>query len=448
MKKLLSILLCVIAIQGWSVTYLDLTTVNGDSPEVERFIQEASTNGGTFISLFDSMGDSYRSANYWMARRLGDRLGVSGYGMNNYRNNTLVGSSGGTKSVDVLATPSKYWFNNYYIVPPGGRLWWFKQYSSTGHWSDMQGIAYVKYPGGGPFTLNVSTNGGPWTKILDLDGYTDDIDGVGVVTNLILIPNYYQIMVETPINASGITNIILGPNIENSQIPGIKIVFLDRGGIAMNAFTNVSRKIRDPIFKAFSHNPLVLWHAKEPVGPQLTEWLAEFEQCLSNSMPNAVIAYIGTPLTVLDSGYPTTNTITVQQNILTRENAVAHRSVYVDCMVSSISYEWMVLMGYIEADGIHETLLGNQYFSGIIWNALGLYALKSPRTLSIQANGGGVNVSYECSTNACYTLQMSSGGSPVWQDLITTSGYSGPMSTNMPVTESMALFRLKLSPPL
>ncbi len=425
-----------------------LTTVGTNSTRLTSFREKARVGRSGLFSKGDSMADSYRSAAYWNMTWMSHSVGIAGYALNNYGNKSLWASSGGAVLVNVLTNTAmrKYWFNDFVLTPPGSELWWETQGSPNGIFSDRLGVFSVKYPGGGMFPLMVSTNGGPWGTLLWLDGYTSDLDGEGYpVVDIVMEPNYYRTKIGVSTNTAA-TNIILGRYVENSQAPGTISIFMDRGGIDLGYMTNVSPKIRDPIFSALyrlSHsNVLMLWHMKEPVGPSLTARLLECATVQSNAMPDMAIAYIGTPITSQDSNFLSADTITVQQNAAVRDFTVASEQTYVDCQNPCHSMDWMVAQGYIESDLVHETKLGNQYFGAIVWNAL----FNIERNLEIKQGPGYVTISHGRSFWGRYVLQTST-NLVDWSDMNTSSGTDQPFSVDVPTTGSMRMFRLQWGPP-
>ncbi len=431
--------------------YSLLTTTNTDTPEVVAFRQQPPSDRRVIISMPDSMADSYRSIGFCLTDKLAARCGIAGYAFNNYRNNSLVYMTGDARWVDIYNPTNsayrKYWFTNFGLVSSGGSMWWERQYQPWGIYSDRHGVFVVKHPGGGDFTLSISTNSGPFTPILATNAYTSDPEGQGVFIKLDLPPHYYRLRVD---GQTG-NNIILGNYVEDSQASGIIPAFVEQGGIDFGSVTNVSLKIREPIFQGLSGlaghtNTLLLVHMKDAPDPSIVSRLNSCEAWWSNTMPGAVVAYIGTPFTQQDDNYMIEDTPTVVHNSYIRSVAEAHGHPYVDCMNPSVSYYWMLERGYINTNDVHQTLLGNKYFVNFVWNGLGLYSIGAPRKLYYANSPGMITLNFDRSTNAVYTLQTSTNFLD-WESIATAPPTSLPFSTNIPVTDPMRVFRLQLSPP-
>ncbi len=425
-----------------------LTTANTASPRLESFRANALTNRSGMISFGDSMADQYRSCGYWFTEWLSHSRGIAGSALNNYKNESMIYGIGDIAIVNVLTNTilRKYWFNDFVRVSPGARLWWEKQYSPQGVYCDRQGFFYVKHPGGGLFRVLVSTNNGPWTEAFQLDGYSSDPEGEGDFVEIVFPSlGYYKVGMESLASVQA-TNFVLGRYYEDSGSSGVVPVFLDRGGIALDTVTNVSLAIREPVFRELyrlcGSNALMLWHMKEPVDATLAPRMLECATVWSNTMPDMAIAYIGTPITLLDSNFLSSDTITVQHNALIRDVAIESDQTYVDCLNPSVSMDWLATSGFIEGDLVHETWLGNQYFGSIIWNDLfDIY-----RDLSVETEPGQMTVSYERSHWGKYLLQSST-NIVDWSDLDLSSGVATIFTTNIPTSKPAEYFRLQSGPP-
>lgn len=375
------------------------------------------------------MADSYRSIGFVLINRFAERLGVAGYAFNNYANSLNFNLTNGAQAIG----PSALWFSGSYQVPPGGGIWWTKQNSSRGIFSDQIGVFYVAQPQGGPFAVSISTNGRPWGRALVLNGYAPA--PTGCFTNVKVDLNYYQLRID---GISG-TNTILGPQLVNAHSNGIKIAFLDYQGIGLDQVTNVPLSVRVPIFQALSPD-LLIWHMKEDGSDATRQRLIECERCWSNAIPDCSIVYVGTPYAAVD----TNSNWTMAQNTVVRSIALGYHRTYMDCMTPSVSYPWLVAQGFM-ADTTHLNLSGSSYLAGFVWDDLGFFAARAPRTLTSQCSPLGVTLSYTVLTNILYTLEIDD-DLPKWQPVRTNLGNNSVLTTTIPVTNQQRYFRLRLSP--
>jgi hypothetical protein len=412
-----------------SASAATLSTTNSSALRNFWLAADQTQRPVTVLSFGDSMADSYRSISYCLMNQFVGRLGVAGYSLRNYANTLLWNLTNGTQHID---GPSPFWFSDHFELPPGGGMWWEAQAWPGGLVCDRLGVFYVAWPGGGRFTLSVSTNSGPWTQLLTVDGFSPST--VGRFTNLDMSLDHYRLRVDS---LSG-TNVVVGAQVLNRHTNGVHVAFTDYPGIALSDVTNVPLAIRAPIFAALAPD-LLIWHMKEDGSEATHQRLLENEQWWSNSIPNCSVLYIGTPYASVDL----TSTATVDQNTLVRSVAVAFHRAYVDCMDPAVSFDWMYLQGYM-ADGTHENVLGNQYLEHFAWNDLGFFALGTPLRLSCAMVQSQLNVSFQTVSGIRYTLESSSDFS-TWQTNLTVSG--GAQITYVstdPVPRKN--FRLRLQP--
>ena len=352
----------------------DFSTTNTNT--LSRFwaTAQATNRPVTVASFGDSMADSYRSVTFSVMNMLGESLGVAGYSLNNYNNATMYRLTNGTQ---LITGPTPLWFSDYYLLPPGGGLWWENQGSSMGLYSDKVGVFWVAQLQGGPMTFSVSTEGGAWTPLVTLNGYAAVAEGH--YTNVVLTPDWHRIRVDC---VSG-TNYVIGPQLLLQSAGGVHAVFMDKGGIAISDVTNVPSAIRTPIFAALSPD-LLIWHMKEDGTAVTSNGLITCEQWWSNAVPACEVIYIGTPYTI----YDTNSTLTVDQNRLVRYTALQYNRAYCDLMNPSISWPWMRSQGYM-ADEVHVTYAGGLYLARYLWCEFGFSALGvgiPPQTASFSAS--------------------------------------------------------------
>lgn len=423
-------LLALGATLGFAATAQDYSTTNRD--ELRHFwtVAEQKQRPVTVVSFGDSMADSYRSVTYHLMNKLIGRFGTAGYSLNNYRNTALVNIANGAFHVPGGA----YWYAYYTGVPADGAVWWENQPTPGGVYCDQAGIFYVAQPAGGQFRLSVSTNGGPWTTSLLLDGFNST--PVGHFAKLTLPPNHYRLRVDSDAG----TNYILGPHALMTQTSGVHVVFMDQGGIPLSAVTNVPLAIREPIFSALQPD-LLVWHMKEPTDSSsgTSNRMVECEYWWTNSAPDCDILYLGTPWVALD----TNSTTTLDQNAIVRNIALNHHRTYVDLMQPTISYPWLVSNGFM-ADGTHLNSAGGLFCANLLWDDLGFFALGSPRTLSLSAAGPQLQLTYDTAAGAVYHLEVST-NLQTWSAVFTNLVGVATFSTNFLPNSPQSLYRLRLT---
>lgn len=435
-----------------------LTTVSYDHPLTTAFREGSPIFRVIAIVFGDSMADSYRSIGFCLMDELIQKYGIAGYAMNNYRNHTMPVMSGGalwinmSYSSNILAW-GKYWFTDFGLVTPGGSMTWNNQHHPWGLLCNNLGPLMVKNPAGGDIAISISTNGGPFGIVLVTNTYTAGATGEGFPVLIDLPLDYYRMKID------GITgsNIVVGPYIEDTTAPGIVATFIDKGGIALRSVTNVSVNIRNPIFKVLSDagnrtNVTLLWHMKEFADQSTLDGLIECDLAWSNSLPDALFKYIGTPLISSDVDYLTTDTITVVHNEIIRSFAIQAKKDFVDCLNPCVSYQWFSSMGYLSADGVHLPVEGSRYLLPIVWDSYGFFTGVSNTVASFaQQEGNEVQFGYYTSTNATYTIQYSTNlNSREWYDVPGTAGVGSGWRTNttgINLSEANRFFRLRLTPP-
>ncbi|MEW6302343.1 MAG: hypothetical protein AB1705_02660 [Verrucomicrobiota bacterium] len=416
--------LCLVSVSGGA----DLSTANRDS--LSHFWQAAEQKQRpvTVVSFGDSMADSYQSIAYVLMNRFRNQLGIAGYSLNSYANTTLWYSPDGATSIP----PSPFWFGYHFQLIPNSSIGWVNQQNVNGVWSDRVGLFWAAHPNGGPMRLLVSTNGGPWSAVLTLDGYS--AEPRGCFTNVTAPLNYHRLKVE---GISG-TNYIIGPHLLNSQSSGIHVAFMDYPGITLGTVTNVPLSIRVPIFQALKPD-LLIWHMKEDGSATTEQRMRECEEWWW-SHPECDLLYIGTPWTETDATTP----LTIEQNTLVRAHAIQHSRAYVDCMNPATSYDWMLVQGYMR-DAVHLNVQGSTYLANLVWDGLGFFALGARRRLEVFRDGNGMIVRYEASNGIQYTLESST-NLVDWQTVTSMRGSGGSEEANVPAGEKAQVYRLRLSP--
>lgn len=423
----LLVLLWLVALSR-SLGAADFSTVNRAS--VGRFWSalESSNRPVTVVSFGDSMADSYRSVTKHLMDRLIANHGSAGYSLNNYKNTAMWQFENGASN----RGPDYFWFCGYPQVPPGAAMWWANESTPNGVFCDQAGIYFISQTNGGQFRLLISTNGGPWTQVFTLNGYSEQPRGH--FTNIALPLNRYRVRVEGDTG----TNFIIGPSALANSTNGIHAVYMDWPGIALGQVTNVPATIREPIFAALKPD-LLVWHMKEPTDSRLIAWMNKCEEWWAVAAPDCEVLYIGTPW-----GNDLPEPYTEPQNEIVRSIAVAHNRAYVDLMQPTVSYNWMVSQGYM-ADAVHLNSAGGLFCANLLWNDLGFYAIGVDRRLSLQLVGPQLRLSYHTTTNAIYRLEVSTNLTH-WTGVLTNPIGAGLFTTNFAPASGPEFYRLNLAP--
>lgn len=383
----------------------------------------------TVLSFGDSMADSYRSPSYHLMNKLVARFGSAGYSLNTYKNTALWNLENGAAT----RGPDYYWFTTYHQVPAGGALWWANQPTPNGTLCDRAGIFFVSQTNGGQFRLLLSTNGGPWTTALTLNGH--NLSPQGHFTNVALPLNRYRLRVESD---SG-TNFIIGPSTYAAHTNGIHVAFSELGGISLGQVTNVPLAVRTPILAGLNPD-LLLWHMKEDSTLVASNRMVECEAWWKNAAPNCDVIYMGTTWVAPD----TNTTTTLDQNAIVRNIALRHHRAYVDLMTPTISYPWLLTSGFMQ-DTVHLNTAGGLHCANIMWDDLGFYALGLNRRITLQPNGPQLQLSYQVTTNAWYRLERST-NLHNWVSVLTNAAGSATFTTNLTSSPGPVYYRLGLTP--
>jgi hypothetical protein len=409
----------------------DFSTTNSDTLVHFWAAAEAKQRPVTVVSFGDSMANSYQSVSCYLMLKFIERFGTAGYSMVNFNNTAIPHLTNGTFTVQ----GGEYWFSTYLGLPPGGAVWWDNLLTPGGTYCDRAGIFYVSQPQGGQFRLSISTNGGPWTTNLVLDGFS--ATPTGHFTNLVLTPDRYRLRVDSDLG----TNYIIGPSAVMTQTSGVHVVFMDLGGITVGNVTNVPLSIREPIFAALQPD-LLLWHMKEPtdLSSGTSNRMEACESWWANSAPDCDVIYIGTPWVALDES----STITPDQNTIVRNIALKHHRAYADLMQPTISYQWLLSNGFM-LDPTHLNSAGGDYCANLMWDDLGFFALDLDRKLSLTQTGPQLQLSYNTSASAVYRLEVST-NCQTWTGVFTNPVATATFSTNFVPGTPQSYYRLGLSP--
>lgn len=407
----------------------EIGSVNRDKLNQFRAAVESDDRPVTVVSFGDSMADSYRSPTFHLMNKLTARFGSAGFSLANYRNTALYRLAGGAAQLP----NGPFWFSYYFDVPAGGSVWWDNQVSPGGAYCDSAGIFYVTQPEGGLLKLLVSTNGGPWTTKLTLDGHSES--PTGHFTNVVLSADNYRLRVDSEAGM----NYVIGPHTLKTRSGGVHAVFMDWPGIHLGQITNVPLAIREPIFAGLQPD-LLVWHMKEDGASSTGARMEENECWWRHSAPDCDVLYIGTTWLSTDVD----STTTQDQNRIVRQVALNHSRAYTDLTQPTTSYAWLQSSGFM-ADETHLNSAGGLFCANIIWDDVGFFALGLDRELSVSTDASEIWLNYTISPGAVYQLE-SSADLRNWTPVVTNAVGSATFSTNLTSAIPPVFFRLGLSP--
>lgn len=418
---------------GQGSTDGDLYTTNQNLIHSFWNAVEQSNGPVTVLAFGDSVSDSYRSIQTYLFYRLQSQLGWAGDTFENFQNTTLWQLGNGSS----LSQPDTNWWGIYGVIPPNGSLFWTNQASASGSLvCDQLGVFWVAQPNGGSFTLSVSTNGGPWSApVLTLDGHSPV--PVGRYAHATLERQPYRLRVD----GVGGTNFILGPRYLDTTSSGIDVAFMTQDGANLDQIFSLSTNILYPILSAL--NPqLVVWHMKElaDIGESgLSNRLYDLEALWKACVTNGDIVYIGTPYDLHDL----TEDFTPIQNRLVRQAALRDHRAYLDCMTPCISYQSMTNNGFLD-DVVHPSNLCDSFLAGIVWQELGLSALRVDCHIQVESFGSSFRLLWPTIPNLTYDVQSSTNLMD-WATLDSIVGNGQPHAyTNVVSAGSNGFLRLEL----
>jgi hypothetical protein len=423
---------------SWSQT-IDLTnlgTTNRD--QVFHFTGAVARSNGpvTILAFGDSVSQTYRSIQLSLFGRLMNSVGSAGYSLLAPWNTALFIPGGGASITSATAN----WWTPHAILPPNGFVFWTNQSGTFGSLTcDQVGVFWVAQPNGGQFTLSVSTNGDAWSSpLLTLEGFSPEPTGRFASVQLARQP--YRIRVD----GLGGTNVILGPRYRDSTSTGVEIAFMCQDGANLNQIFSLPPNVLGPVMAAL--NPqLVVWHMKElaDIGESgLSNRLSDLEGLWNSAVTNGDVVYIGTPYDLTDL----TTVWTPIQNSLVRQAAVRNHRAYLDCMTPCVSYQSMTNNGFLD-DTIHPSTLCDNFLANLVWQQLGLFALRVDRTLAIDAVESGTRVAWTGASGITFELQSSS-DLVRWAKVFSGTGNGKPQAyTNLLSPATTTFYRLNLISP-
>ncbi len=374
----------------------DLTTTNREQTHLFWDAVERSNGPVTLLGFGDSVASSICSPQTYLFGSLQQKLGLAGYTIENGDNRMLWQYGPGA----AVTGPSTNWWSWHGLLPAGSFIFWTNYWSASGTLlCDTLGVFWVAQPGGGGFTLSVSTNGATWgAPLLQLDGYNPS--PIGRYARASLPKGYYRLRLD---GLSG-TNVIVGPQYLDSTSTGVNVAFMSAPGVSLDQVFSVSTNVLCPIISAL--NPqLVVWHMKElaDIGATgLSNRLEDLEAVWRVSLTNGEIVYIGTPYEARDL----TSDYTPTQNRIVRDAAVRNQRAYIDCMNPFISYNWMTNHDLL-SDAVHPSGACYGEMAEILWLELGFFALRVDRHLTIEPLPNATRLLWPTTSGLYYELQSS-----------------------------------------
>jgi hypothetical protein len=420
----------------------ELTTTNVEF--TQRFLRAVDQSNGpvTVLAFGDSVSESYQSVQTFLFNELQANLGASTYSFRHWTYLPGVLENGATGSRSTASWWTNWWIS-YYYLPAGSDVFWYSSTYGSNFWCDTVGVFWIAHPGGGSFTLSVSSNSGPWSAPLKtLDGYSPAPEGRYAS---VWVPRQpYRLRVD----GLGGTNIILGPRFRDSSSAGMEIVYMTEAGAGLGSsgrLFDVSTNVLYPILSAVSPQ-LVIWHMKELPDYSSSVFsnnLIGLETMWQQCVTNGDVVYVGTPYRFEDAGDPSQGP-TWAQNRLVRAAALRDHRVYLDGMNPCVSYEWMTNNGYMGADMlVHPSNLCYSNLAEIFWRQLGFFAVRVDRRLTIEPAGGNARLEWPTVTNLSYELQ-SSADLHDWTSLQQLTG-DGSHHCYTNAAAGRAFFRLRLT---
>lgn len=241
----------------------------------------------TVLAVGDSLAVS-PSMSERVAVKLQERFGTNGYVSDSMlstepypTNSANTFSAGHGSSFDSSGTN---WMGRYWALCGNGEsIAYGSHVRPNGYYSDQVQLFWISHAGGGTFDLQIKANGGAWTTIKSLTGFS--ASRTGGYTNVAVSVNYNRFRV---INTEAKTNYIIWTAPYYSSFgaakigtgAGVRFASMGTGGISMNAFTNVPAAIKDVILTNL--NPaLIISHNLEEASPTELQWLPEYFRWLN-----------------------------------------------------------------------------------------------------------------------------------------------------------------------
>jgi hypothetical protein len=225
-------------------------------------------------------------------------------------------------------------------------------------WCDTVAVYYLTGPTSGSFTVSLSTNGGPFGLVTNVNA-----QGVygGAVQELSLPLNYYQMRVA---GANGRVALI-DCGMWNEHQRNLTYVFSTASGMAYNDWTSVATNVTWPIFQAWQPT-LLLLEAKDSAA-LFAESFPLLEEMFTNCAPTMDLVYLGTTAQATN-GNPTVNdTWAIPQNNEMAALAEQFGRQYWNSFYI-VSYEQATALGWTTGDGTHFNSAGGTALGEMLWN--------------------------------------------------------------------------------
>jgi hypothetical protein len=266
---------------------------------------------------------------------------------------------------DYTGADEHWWYNHHHLT--NGSVVSFLSARPNGPaiksscvWCDTVAAYYVLEPDAGSFTIDISTNGGPFGTVIAINASGEL---AGAATNLSLPLDYYNMRI---VCTNGTVTLIDGGMWLEHQ-PNVVLTGSAAPGMTYNDWTSVPTNITWPIFQAWKPD-LLLLEAKDSAD-LFRDSFPLLEQMFTNCAPNMDAIYIGTTPQATNE-YPTINQEwAIPQNAVMADMAVQYDRPYWDSF-SIISYEQATDLGWTRGDGTHFNLAGGTALGAMLWSDL------------------------------------------------------------------------------
>jgi len=291
---------------------------------------------------------------------------VGSFGTNNPA--SALASSAGTNAATMEQSGGTNWFNFWHVAPVGAAVMWTNG-TANGSTADKLALYWVKTPGGGDFTFQISTNGGAWADVAACSGYA--AANTGGFTNLTVARNAYRLRAWS---VTG-TNVFIGPEWIDSTTKGVVIGTMDLGGSTFANVSNVTEAVRFSVLTNFAPD-LIVFNMAERTLVTDDYMRAHFQTTFSNWFAAANCPVIACGMW----HYGNANAAyTYAENHLYREAALSNSWIFPDFAYAGGSFEAQVKNGYMElgsVETVHLSVTGSRHFAGWLMTGLGLNGLR------------------------------------------------------------------------
>jgi hypothetical protein len=293
----------------------------------------------------------------------------------------LIAASVGANPAGVNQEAGTNWWSLWHSATNGATVRW-NNASGNGINADTVGLYWIKWPGGGSFDLQISTNGGTYATIATCDGYSATRT-VGY-TNFARALNPYKLQVAT---SSG-TNLFIGPELYNSASAGVVGFYVFKGGAHLGQMPNIDRTVWDGVMT--NYNPdLVMYNMVD--GPDTG--LVNFENNFNNNLAPVLAMATNATVWLTGCGFKgaADDYLFAQENDVLRRIALANGYIFTDTRFDQQSWERSVALGYMVggADVVHYVRNGAQALGKSALRKIGLVVPRRVGTLQGTFSGDG-----------------------------------------------------------